>query len=94
MYETHWAGLSRPSREREMDPQLSRHEMLRYWAGTPNQHRQINRLYRPMRIGVAQRELSRSSGECLLIPGYSCVPHADGICRYSTTVLPNGAHVW
>ena len=30
MYEAHWTGLSRPSWEREMDLQLSRHEILRY----------------------------------------------------------------
>ena len=39
MYETHWTGLSRPSWERRMDLQLFRHEILRYWAGTPNPHR-------------------------------------------------------
>ena len=41
MHETHWTGLSGPSWEREKDLQLFRHEMSRYWAGTPNQHRQI-----------------------------------------------------
>ena len=40
MHETDWTELSRPSWEREMDLQLSRHEILRYLAGTPNQHRQ------------------------------------------------------
>ena len=55
MYETHWTGLSGLSWEREIDLQLFRHEILRYWAGTPNQHRQTNRLYRRMRIGAAQR---------------------------------------
>ena len=58
MHETHWTGLSRPSWEREMDLGLSRRESLRYLADTPNQHRQTNRLYRQMRIGAAQRELS------------------------------------
>ena len=75
-----------------MDLQLSRHAILRYWAGTPNQHRQTNRLYRRMRIGAAQRELSRSNGERFLAPGYGCVAHADCLCRYYITVLPNGAH--
>ena len=45
MYETHWTALSRPSWEWEMDLQLSRLASLRNWAGTPNQHRQTNRLY-------------------------------------------------
>ena len=92
MYETHWTGLSGPSWEREMDLQLFRHEILRYWAGTPNQHRQTNRLYRRMRIGAAQRELSRNNGERFLAHGYGCVPRSEWLSRYSTTVLPNGAH--
>ena len=77
MYETHWLGLSRPSWEREKDLQRSGRETLCYWAGTPNQHRQTNRLYRRMRIGAVQRELSRSNGERFLAPGYSCVPRAE-----------------
>ena len=43
LYKTHWAGLSEPSWEREMDLHLSRFHILRYWAGTPDQHRQTNR---------------------------------------------------
>ena len=31
--------------------------MSRYWVGTPNQHRQTNRLKRRMQIGDTQREL-------------------------------------
>ena len=77
-----------------MDLQLSRHEILRYWASTPNQHHQNNRLYRRMRIGAAQRDLSPSNGERFLAPGYGFVPHAERLSRYSTTVLPNGAHFW
>ena len=94
MYETHWTGLTRPSWEREMDLQLSRQQILLYLAGTPNQHRQTNRLYRQMRIGAAQRELSRANGERFLAPDYGCVPRADWLRHYSTTVLPNGAHFW
>ena len=94
MYETHWTGLSRPSWEREMDLQLSRQQILLHWAGTPNQHRQTNRLYRQMRIGVAQRELSRANGERFLAPGYGCVPNADWLRHCSATVLPNGARFW
>ena len=33
LYKTHWVGLSEPSWEREMDLQLSRTHILRYWAG-------------------------------------------------------------
>ena len=77
LYKTHWAGLSEPSWEREMDLQLSRAHILRYWAGTPDQHRRTNRLYRRMRIGAAQRELSRSNGERFLAIGYACVPRAE-----------------
>ena len=43
-----WTGLSGPSWEREKDLQLFRHEILRYGAGTPNQHHQTSRLYRRM----------------------------------------------
>ena len=64
-----------------------------YWAGTPNQHRQTKRLYRRMRIGPAQRELSRNNGERFLAHGYGSVPRAERLSRYSTTVLLNGAHV-
>ena len=94
MYETHWTGLSRPSWAREMELQISRRDILRYSAGTPNKHRQTRRLYCRMRISAARRELSRINGERFLAPGYGCVPHAEWLTRYSVTVLPNGAHVW
>ena len=68
LYETHWAGLSEPSWEREMDLQLSRTHILRYWAGTPDQHRQKNRRYRWMRIGAAQRDLYRNNGDVFWSP--------------------------
>ena len=77
-----------------MDLQLSRTHILRYWAGTPDQHRQANRLCRRMRIGAAQRELSRNNGEPFLTPGYACVPRAEWLRRYRDTVLPKGAHFW
>ena len=69
LYKTHWVGLSEPLWEREIDLQLSRTHIFRYWAGTPDQHRQTNRLYRRMRIGAVQRELSRNNGEHFLAPG-------------------------
>ena len=47
-----------------------------------------------MRIGAAERELSRSNGESFLAPRYGCVPHAEWLSRCSATVLPNGAHFW
>ena len=77
-----------------MDLHLSRSHILRYWAGTPDQHRQPNLLYRGMRIVAAQRELPRNKGECFLAPGYACVPRADWLGRYDDTVLPTGADVW
>ena len=90
MYETHSTGLSRPSWEREMDLQLSRQQILLYWEGTPNQHRQTNRLYCQMVIEAAQREISRANGERFLAPGYGCVSRADWLRHYNTTVFPNG----
>ena len=94
LYKTHWAGLSEPSWEREMDLHLSRSHILRYWAGNPDQHRRTNRLYRRMRIGAAQRELSRNNGDRFLPLGYACVPRADWLRRYHDTVLPKGTHFW
>ena len=94
MYETHWAGFSHPWWEREMGLQLSRQQIMLYCSGTPNQHRQTNRRYRRMRIGAAQRELSRANGERFLAPGYGCMPRAGWLRHCSTTVLPNGALLW
>ena len=71
LYKTHCVGLSKPSWEQEIDLQLSRAHILRCWAGTPDQHRQTNRQYRRMRVGAAQRELSRNNGERFLAPGYA-----------------------
>ena len=45
-----------------------------------------------LRIGAAQRELSRTNGELLLAHGYGCAPRAEWLRRHSTRVLPNGAH--
>ena len=70
--------------------QFSRYASLRYWAGTPNQHRQLDRLPRRMRIGVTQRELSRGNGEGFLAPVYVCISHTDWCCRYGNIV----AHIW
>ena len=39
-----------------MDLHLSRSHILRYWAGTPDQHRQTNRLYR--RCGLVRHSVS------------------------------------
>ena len=47
-----------------------------------------------MRIGAAQRELSRTNGERFLAPGYACVPLSGWLRRYHDTVLSKGAHVW
>ena len=58
MYKTQWTGLSGPSWEPEMDLQLFRHEILRYWAGTPNQHRQTTAC-------TAGRELVLHNGKFL-----------------------------
>ena len=77
-----------------MDLYLSCSNILRYWAGPPDQHRQTNRLHRLMRIGAAQRELFRNNGERFLAPGYACDPRADWLHRYHDTVLPKGAHFW
>ena len=94
LFETHWAGLLSPSWERERDLRHFRRHILRYWCGTPTQHQQENRLYRQMRIGAAQRELSRSQGHIFLAPGYTLVPRDIWLSTFSTTLLPPGAHLW
>ena len=94
LFKTHWAGLSEPSWERKMDLQLSRTHILRYWAGTPDQHRQLKRFYRRMRIDVAQREFLPDQRRTFLAPGYACALRAEWLRRYRDTVLPKGAHVW
>ena len=45
LYKAHWSGLSELSWEEEMDLHLSRSHSLRYWAGTPDHHRQTKRPY-------------------------------------------------
>ena len=47
-----------------------------------------------MRIGAAQRELSRSKGEVFLATGYSLVPRDLWLRTFSSTVLYAGAHLW
>ena len=94
LYKAHWVGLSKPSWEPEMDLHLSRSHVLRYWARISDQHRQTNRMYRRMRIGAAQRKLSRNNGKRFLAPVYACDPRADWLRRYQDTVLPEGAHLW
>ena len=47
-----------------------------------------------MRIGAAQRELSRNNGERFLAPGYACVPHGECLRRYHDTMLLKEARVW
>ena len=77
LYKTHWARLSEPSWERKMDLHPFRSHILRYWAGTPDQHRQTNRLYRRTQIGAAHLGPSRNNEERFLAPGYACVPRVD-----------------
>ena len=90
MYKTHWTGLFRPLWEREMDlptAPTSADFALLGWHSEPTP-RQTNRLYRQMRIGAAQRELSRANGQRFLAPGYGRVPRADWLRHCSTTRCP------
>ena len=47
-----------------------------------------------MRVGAAQRELSRDQGARFLSPGYSLVTHQEWTRRFNTTVLAVGTHFW
>ena len=89
MYETHWMGLGGPGSGKWTSSSISMIYYAMYWAGTPNQHHQTNRLYRRMRIGAAQREQNQRNGERFVAPGYGCVPRAEWFSRCSATVLPN-----
>ena len=77
-----------------MDLSNWRRHVLLYWLGTPDQHRQTNRLYRQMRIGAAARELARMTGARITSPGYGLVPHRVWSDRFKNRVLPVGAHLW
>ena len=77
-----------------MDLQHFRQHILQYWGGIPLQLQQANRLHRRMRVGAAQRELSRDQGVRLLPPGYSLVTHQDWTRHFSSTILPVGAQFW
>ncbi|CAB1104650.1 unnamed protein product [Ectocarpus sp. CCAP 1310/34] len=87
-------GLLRPSWEREMDLQHSKTHILRYWTGSPDQHRQTNRRYRAMRIGAATREMARVQGERALPSGYSLVSRSTWDRRLANNPLPAGAFFW
>ena len=86
MYKAHWTGLFRPSWEREMDlpPALTPAGFaLLGWHSEPTP-RQTNSLHRQMRMGAAQRELSRANGQRFLAPGYGREPRADWLRHCST----------
>lgn len=57
LHKTHQRSLLRPSWEREISLQHSRHQIIRHWAGESDKHRQNNSLSRRMRIDAAQSEL-------------------------------------
>ena len=78
-------GLSELSWEREMDLQLSPSHICRFWADTPDQHRQTHHLYRRMRISTAQRELSRNNRERFVVPGYAYFPRANARSGFAAT---------
>ena len=94
LYETHWKGLLRPSRESEADLFHARRHILEYWTGAPLQLRQANRVYRHMRVGAAQRDLARGKDARFLPPGCSYVNHHTWARRFRGTNLPVGTYFW
>lgn len=91
MHETHWTGFISPSWEHERN--LNHHGLyiLRYWSGTPSQHRQAK--YRQMRIGAAHSELSWPWGDICLAPAYNLVPRTLWLRRISSSPLHTEAHL-
>ena len=92
LYTTRWAELFESSWELEMDLHRCPSHIMRYWAGTPEQHRQTNRLYHRMQLEAKQRELSRNNRERFLAPGCACVPSAYWLSLLHETVIFKGAH--
>ena len=56
--------------------------------------RTTNRLQCRMRIGAAQRMLSRTYGERVLSPGYACATRAEWLRCYRDTALLKRVHLW
>lgn len=78
--------------EREQGLQYFRSPRLRYWSGTPAQHRQTNRLYRQMRIRAAHPELSRSRADIFsLTPVYGLAPRTLWLRLFSCSACRAGA---
>ena len=63
LYETHWNGILRPTREREMDLQAFRHLILAYRADGPDHHQPNTQQNQQLRINAAAREIARANGE-------------------------------
>ena len=74
LYRTRWSGFSEPSWEREIDLHLSRCHIMRYWAGTPDQHLQTTASTDECGSGGTTRALPQqrgmfpSAGLCLCSP--------------------------
>lgn len=98
IYETHRAGLSGPSWERETGFQLSRPEGLKRWAGTPKpaQPNQPTAFVPPdeNRLCTASGSFPAQWPTC---PGTRlrlCPPRENWCRHYIATVLPNGVQFW
>ena len=55
---------------------------------------QANRAYPRIHVGAARRELARDKGARFLPPRYSCIDQQTWTHRFSSTILPIGAHSW
>ena len=77
-----------------MDLQYSRTHILRCLAGTPDQHRQTNRLYRRMCIGAAQCELSRNKENVFGRPATLASRARGGFVASATLYAPREPTFW
>ena len=94
IYKTHWLGLSEPSWGQEMDLQHSRIHILRYSAGTPDQHRQTNRSTAECASVRHSVSFLRTTRPAFWASSYYRVTRMGWIRRLRDTVIPQGARFW
>lgn len=67
---------------------------LYYWSDTPIQHLQLNRLYRRMRAGAADREVAHLKGDRHLPPEHSLFTVDVWTRLFPPPLLLIGTYLW